>query len=561
MTAYLEMFGTLAIAEIPAELNQATPDPFAVLQANPEAQLIYLIELYPYDTTQANVLGGMPPFGTLAIGEYDATYLGGLTLVCLSDAGFLTEPSDSVANKYYIAQVDNPFQFDVSILSGSEFGNANQSYGAIVVKNGDGLLDYLANYLWPYRRVVIKAGARNFRYSQFAIIFDGSANEFETDDEQITLTIQDNRIKTDQPITSGVYAGTGGINGGANLANKYKPLAYGVITNCEPVLVDAVNLVYQVHDGSIQSVDAVRDRGVTLTNGGDVADITVASVSAGQYKTQLSGGYIKLGSTPAGRITMDLHGENGNGGYVSKTGQIIKRIVTTRLGTTPIEDAYIDSGSLNRLDLALVGDVGLYIDQAMTGSNAIDQLISDIGAYWTFTRQGLLTVGAVNSPGVETATITIDAIDEQGIKLERIITPAWRISVGYAPAWVVQDESELAAGTTATDRSFVSNEYRYLTYEDRGVRGRNSQSLDKVFKTNLASQTDAQTLLNRLVNIYGQQRQVFRVTIYRALFKLYLGDTVKLIYNRHNLQGGKNFIVVGVSEDAETGASVLELWG
>ncbi|WP_138476160.1 hypothetical protein [Dyadobacter bucti] len=560
MTDYLNFFGDLAISQLADDLDQSTPDPFVILQQNPDAQLVYLIEAYPYDLTQENTFDGDPPFGTLSISQYGFKYYGGVTLVCLSDVGFVTKPTDTLANKYFIGRVNNAFQFDVSVLSNDEFGNSNQSYGSIVIQNGDGDLDRLVDYFWSSRRVTVKAGATWFRYQDFATIFDGAIDDFDGDDEQFTLTIKDNRSKTDQQIVSGIYGGTGGIDGGADIANTYKPLAYGVIKNAEPVLVDSVNLIYQIHDGSILSVDAVRDRGVALTNVGDVPDIVSASVAAGQFKTQLSGGFIKLGSTPAGRITMDVQGENANG-YVSKTGEIIERIVTTRLGLNPVEPEYIDGGSLNDLDAVLTGDVGTYINRNMTASDAINDLISGVGAYWTFTRQGLLFAGTVSPPTLESTTLTINDIDEQGIKLDRINKPAWRISVAYAPAWTVQDESELAAATTDADRSFVSNEYRYLTNEDRAIRSQSKEMIEKIFYTNIANEADAQALLDRLVLVHGEPRQVFQLTVYRALFKLYIGDQVKLIYNRFNLDAGKVFMVSGVSEDAETGATVFELWG
>ncbi|MCF0055510.1 hypothetical protein [Dyadobacter sp. CY356] len=561
MTDYLDFFGDLAISQLATDLDHSTPDPFAILQDNPQAQLIYLIEAYPYDVTQVNTLTGEPPFGTLPISHYGFDYYGGVSLVCLSDVGFVTKPTDTLANKYFIGQVNNAFQFDVSVLSNDEFGNSNQSYGSIVIQNGNGNLDRLTDYFWSSRRVTVKAGAKTFRYQDFATIFDGAIDDFDGDDDQFTLTIKDNRSKTDQQIVSGIYGGTGGIDGGANIINTYKPLAYGKIKNAEPILVDSINLIYQIHDGSILGVDAVRDRGVGLTNGGDVPDIILATVAPGQFKTQLSGGYIKLGSTPAGRITMDVQGENGNGGYVSKTGAIIQRIVTTRLGLNPVEPEYIDGGSLNNLDAVLTGDVGTYINKNMTASDVISDLVSGVGAYWTFTRQGLLFAGTVSPPSVESAVITINDIDEQGIKLERVTKPAWRVSVGYAPAWTVQDESELASATTNADRSFVSNEYRYLTHEDRAVRGNSKELIEKIFYTNIANQADAQSLLDRLVSVYSTPRQVFQLTVYRALFKLYIGAQVRLIYNRFNLNAGKVFMVSGVSEDAETGATVFELWG
>jgi hypothetical protein len=554
-------FGTYAIAQLPAEYDLSVADPFAALLQDPEAQLIYLIELYPFNNTLEQTLSGIMPFGSGAFSHFNLTYYGGLSAVYLSDAGFITEPGDIPSSTYFIAQVDNPLQYETSILSGGDFGAGNQSFGSISIANGDGALDFLNQYFWSSRRVVIKAGSKDFVYSDFTVVFDGAANDIEADEERIVITIRDNRVKTEQLILPDFYAGTGGLEGGNDLSNKPKPLCYGVVNNIEPVLVDAANLIYQIHDGGISWVDKVRDSGVALANGGDVADITVASVPSGNFKTQLSGGYIKLGSTPSGRITADVHGESDNGGYVSTVTDIISRIVKTRLGAYSLGDSDIDLGSFNRLEIAIPGDVGIYINDRITAAAVIDDLINPLGAYWTFTRQGQLMVGFMDEPGTGTSTITDDLIDESGIKLLNTIPPAWRISVGYAPSFTVQKEDELAGATNDIDRAFVTEEYRYVTFEDSSILTQNRQAIDRVFKTKLADKADAEALLTRLTTIYTVTRRVYQVPAHRCLFLYYLGDTVKLMYNRFGLNAGADFIVVGTGEDAETGITALELWG
>src|SRR5690606_9652010 len=105
-----------------------------------------------------------------------------------------------------------------------------------------------------------------------------------------------------------------------------------------------------------------------------VPDITVATVGAGQFKTQLSGGYIKLGSTPSGRITADIQGENA-GGYVQTAPDIIRRIVKTRLGAYSLSDADLDNGAFNALDANMPWPCGIYIRDVETASTIIDDLL------------------------------------------------------------------------------------------------------------------------------------------------------------------------------------------
>lgn len=551
------LYGELAYGES-LWPDLSVPSLFTALLADPDAQFVHLIELYPYDEASPGSLTTGAPYGTLAFGEFDFSFGGGLTRVDLSDMGFTTRPDDVAPNRHYKALVDNPVQYDTAIMSGGEFQNGSVSFGSIVITNGDGELDDLADYRWSGRRAVVKVGAKGFTYDQFATVFDGAVNDFEVDDDRITITIQDNRIRTDQFLTVPAYLGTGGKEGGTDLQGYIKPLCFGKVFNIEPVLVDAATLIYQIHDGAILSVQAVRDAGVLLTSGGDVPDITAATPSAGQFITQLSGGYIKLGSTPTGRVTADAEGD-ATGGYVSNPGDIIKRIVGTRI-PYPFSVAEIDDGAFVRID-DQIGDTGFFTSEPITASDVIDQLLLPCLAYWTFSRDGQISGGIIDAPDVPTLDITANDIDEQGIEILQTIPPTWRITVGYAPLGVVQGENELAGATTDADRAFLGAPYRYVTVEDQNIRTGESRAVERAFMTSLTDKADAEALLSRLQAVFMTSRRVYGVPLWGATYRTYLGSTVNVAYPRFGMSGGKNLLVVGLSEDAQTGQTVLNLWG
>lgn len=552
-------FAQYAYGELAAQYDQSVANPFRLLLEDPDVQLRYLIELYPYvDDVQAT-LTGISPFGSLSFGEFDAHVTGGLKPIYLSDRKFITEPTDNPANQYFAPLVNNPLQFDTSIWQGSSLGGRSPSFGAIQIANDEDVRE-IVTYNWAGRRIVVKAGSSDFTYAQYTTVFDGLCNDIEADEKYITVTIRDNSLKTEQMVSSPLYAGTGDLEGGDNISGSPKPLCYGQVFNIEPVLVDPANLIYQIHDGSIQSVDAVRDAGAAITFGGDVSDITAATVSAGQYKTQLSGGYIKLGSTPSGRITADCKGSNA-GGYKETVGEIARDLVQTRLGARSLAPDEIDVGSFNAVDQSLDSAAGLYITDREPASDILDRLINPCGAYWTFSRRGLLQAGILDEPEEATYAIDVKNIANDGIQLIQTVTAAWRISIGYSPSWVVQKEDELVGSTTDEVRSFVGQEYRTTISEDRAVRTRNDRADDLSFFTNLADKTRAEALGTRLKRIYGKIRRVYRVRLHGGLFRVYNGDTVKLTYDKYGLQNGKNLLVVGVSEDAEANQTILELWG
>lgn len=545
----------LAFGEQPPQFDLSTPDLFAELLQDEDLQFIHLIELEPYDDAVPLTVTGIPPIGTLAFGEFDLITGGGVTRVFLSDAGFTTTPTDTRPNQHFKALVNNPLQMQRSI---SSEGSAI-SFGSIQIENGDAELDALASYDWNGRKVVVKAGAKGLPYAHFATVFSGAVEDFEFNDERIILTVRDNRIRMDQFLSVGTYAGTGNLEGGDDLAGQVKPLCFGKVLNVEPRLVDSVNLVYQVHDGSVLSIQLVRDGGVPLTPGGDVPDITAVTPSAGTYVTQLSGGYIKLGSTPAARITADVEGDNG-AGYVSTAGEIVKRIAKTRLAVSPFDVSEIDDGAFNQIDMAVPGSVGIYVTDQVTASEAADALIIPLGAYWTFDRLGLLTGGVFVSPDESSIELDSTNIDIEGPEKVSSIPPAWRISVGYAPLGVVQGEDELAGATDEADRAFLTSPYRYVTTEIQSVRDRNNRASDKTILTRLTEKADAEALLARLQQLWMVPREEFVVPVHNILYRVNQGATARLTHGRYQL-GGVPFLITDIGEDAESGQTTLTLWG
>lgn len=552
-------FGAYAFGVIPPEYSGAVSDPFSALALDPDLELQYLIEFYPYDPDLKSQRNQLPaPIGGVAFGQINVGLTGGINTVCFSDQRFVTEPDDSLPNKYFMPVVNNPLQFDISIRRGDTLGDGAVSFGAIEIENGDGCNDHLSKMQWKGRRAVVKAGHKGWRYDLFVPVFSGLVNTLEYTDKMITVTFRDNSLRLDLDVVSAEYAGTGGLEGGSDLAGKLKPLLFGECLNIEPTLVDPVNLIYQIHAGSIEAVDAVFDSAAELTSSGDVADITTATPSAGHYVTQLDAGLIRVGSTPLGRITVDARGDN-TGGYVSTVGDITKRIVKTLIGTQSLDDGDIDQTSFALINTELSGAAGVYITEKQTIRNIIDTLIPKCGAFWFFDRVGLLSCAVINVPTSPEATITHDFIDTSGISTSGTIPAAWRVSVSYARAWAIQGEDEIAGAATTSRRAFVTHEYRLSTFENQDTKNLDPHASEFIFYSPFVDKADADTLAARLYSLYGQDREVYSVTVYGALFRNYLGSAVRLVYPRYGIDS--NFLIAGLSENAERGQTVMELWG
>ena len=53
----------------------------------------------------------------------------------------------------------------------------------------------------------------------------------------------------------------------------------------------------------------------------------------------------------------------------------------------------IDQGSFNHLDQSLPYNVGIYISDKTNGNEILNSLLTPLAAYWTFTSDGLMSVG------------------------------------------------------------------------------------------------------------------------------------------------------------------------
>lgn len=552
-------FGILPTATLSPEDDHSIADPFWRLLQYGHGQYLFLVELYPFDSEKLVDRIWMPaPIGVMAFGQIMGRTLGAERVIRLSDHYFITEPNENPANEYFAPLVDNALQYDASLISGNTVGVNSPTFGALEIANGNGDLDYFAHLSWSGRRIVVKAGLPGFRYADYAVVFDGLCNNIEMDDAIITLTISDKGLQFDKEIIGTSYAGTGGLEGSTDLAGRLKPLAYGKCFNVEPVLVDALNLIYQVHNGQTQAVNAVFDAGVALTFDADYPSIAAATPIAGKYATCLATGHIKLGSTPAGRITLNLEGDKA-GGYVSKVGDVCLRIVQTLYEEESLSLDDIDTAAWSALNSALSGDVGIYITERRTLRQLLDELLNPLAAYWQFSRFGLFSAAYIETNRTPTITIDDDMIGTAGAQISNVMAPAWRISVAYAPVWTVQAEDELAGGAPAAHRSFVGAEYRFTTSENRSLRTQNIKPLERTFYTNLADKSDADALLERLVRIYAVERKLYQLTVYDMAFRIGNGDIVRFKYPRFSIDA--EMIVVSTSYDAETAATTLELWG
>lgn len=454
---------------------------------------------------------------------------------------FTTEPDDAPDNLYIESRLKTPLVFERSIMDGNGVGAAaSVGFGSIELENIDGFYDLIVStHSIDGRRVTLKLGdpRPDFAYEDFGIIFDGAASGWVPNEKTIKVMLRDWSYKLEVPIAKSYYGGTGGLDGTAELAGKPIPQCFGNCKNITLTLVDPTNLVYQAHDGQIKAVTAVRDRGVALTAGVN-------------YTVNLANGCITLLQNPAGIITADVQGSNLGSVYVETTADIIERIL---VGSAGWSTSNYKASSFAAMNAEQPAPVNYFVSQDVTISNVIDDLLGGIGGYRDFTRDGYLEVGIVSLPSGEITGIYSEVEIQSIQRLDPPSTfypPTWRHRVGYERNWTVQ-ETDLAGSVSTTDRAFLSQEYRYGSAQDSGIKASFLLAQDAEPRRSyfdLKADADAEAL--RLLALYAVPRSFYSFVVKTQPFTANIGDVVMGIYPRFELKLGASMRVLSVRDDA-----------
>lgn len=554
------------------------PNPLAAaaytLMRGADDDIQFLIDIYAYRggtptsgglaTVSEIPIADLPAGSDVAVGSFNLRF---------ADRDWTGEPDDTLeANTFYEGRVSMPLMMDAQApLYPEEQRRVQRQFGAIEIINSDAALDnIIQSYAVDGRRVQVRFGPYMGAYEDFAIIADMIAVGWQPGEEIVRLPLRDAAYGLDLPLQENLYGGTGDADGTVELAGKPKPLCYGQVSNITPVFLVPLHLIYQVHDGQINAVSTVYDRASALTldtsigAGGDFAnyaDLVAASVGVSKFATCLALGLFKLGSSPEGLITADVLGDMTGNVYTDRLDQIVLRIMYDRAGVDPL---IVDEGTFIGTS-AIGGPMGVFFSQnePVSATAAIDGLIGSLAAWWGASSiTGKLRAGRLLVPESIEPSYFLDQYDVLSVEPEAKPIPRWRQRVAYAPNWTVQRGEDLNAAISDDRRQLLSEPFSVVTQSDATIKIRHIIAQDPdVVLTFLRDEADAQTVANLLQQLYGVERQIYRVVTKFAGLEIDLGDCVNFSYPRFGLDSGSNFIVIGRSPDVGRGTVELRIWG
>lgn len=471
----------------------------------------------------------------VVLGDFTAWHDGALTSRYLSNFPFTTRPIDTPANQTYADAIVEIPSFEAR-LSELFTGRSMPAWGELVLYNPNGMFDDWLADGWDGRAVTLRIGAPTWHLPDFRPLLTGIVADIDAPArDHLAIKLRDKAHLFNVPVQTSLIGGS--------TANKDQPipLCFGECFNVEPVLTVAASHTYQVHDGAIQSIDAVRDNGISVA-----------------YTADIASGTFTLSAQPAGRITADVKGAKPSGSYLVKCADIVQHLALTRAGLVAAD---IEAASITALNASCTQTLGLYIRDRQNLLDVIDGLVSAVGAFWTFTRAGQLRLGRLDAPtGTPVLTLIADDIEAETIGLSGRELPQASVRLGYARNWTPQDPDGLAGAVSETNRTLYAAPHSVA----KATNSVSTQHLlapnPDVVDTLIVSSSAAATEATRRATLRNVVRTSVRLTTFSQAHEVNLGDVVHLTHPRFGFSAGALAIVIGLRERALDGRVELELW-
>lgn len=352
-------------------------------------------------------------------------------------------------------------------------------------------------------------------------------------------------------ITGATWVGS--LEGDAAIAGQPKPRAYGLRRQVSPRLVDAQRLVYQVHNGSMQAISAVRDKGDPLTFGSDVADIYSSIPAPGTYNTCKAKGLFRLGSTPVGEVTVDLEGDNGGSlGYKFHAPGIAQKILLERAGL--IDPDALDTVAFTALSAEQPAVVGYYLDEDINLDEALDEVMGGAGCWWGPTRTGQITVGRINDPETLTPTVTWSLDDDliELVDVRPFVLRVREVRASYRPYHRTLNADQVAGAVPAATRDDFGKEVRWATARATNYTSLPDDAATIEIDTSFDNRADARAEAVRLAEWLSKITRVYVLKPEAGTLAYYIGTVGNLTGDRYDLTGGRKMVVIGVTENVGT---------
>lgn len=374
--------------------------------------------------------------------------------------------------------------------------------------------------------VVIRCGDARWPLSQFGIVVSAVAEALKAtsyDTAQLTLRDPSELLKRQLQSTL--------ISVGPNTGQP-APICLGRCFNVSPVLINEATKTYQVHDGAISAITAVRENGVAIP-----------------YTANLANGTFTLTNNAKGRVTADVDGAKPAGVWLQTAAQMITYLTSRFDLAEPAGLAALPAYQL-----------GVYITGDITLSAALDDISASVAAAWYYTRTGQLKWYWFNGVGAPTQTLVADNIEDDTLWPRRRIAPAKTVALGYRRNWTPQADG--LAGSVRETTPLLATAYEQpeskVNVDNAGVSVDHPDATEIKASTLIVLKADAESEAARRAVWASVPRHVYEFSAFAAPFNLDLGQTVTIHYPRYFV-GGQSAVITRITDDLLFDTATVEV--
>ncbi len=334
----------------------------------------------------------------------------------------------------WLPAIVDDVEFQYSIWADGSPSPMSTSFGSVTISLEHVLRTHdLTRLHFDGAVATIWLGDAGAPFSNFTRVFTGAMGPLVRDDDRsakITLLGPESALVRD--LLTDSFQGTGNIEGPAEMVGRLKPVAFGAVTNVEPILIDAASLIYMVDAAS--PVTAVFENALTL----DAPAATLDSFTALKSATIAPGkwarapGMFRLGSQPSGKITAD-----------AGTASTVNATIVALLRRAGIADAKIGD-TIRQASVAY----NLYVTDQTTILDAVRNAAFAAGQYLIADAAGVWHLAPFVSTKVA-GRLTADRSSEPLVLPDTIralpaAAPAWRVKVAHSRVWSVNSSNEIS---------------------------------------------------------------------------------------------------------------------
>jgi hypothetical protein len=279
----------------------------------------------------------------------------------------------------------------------------------------------------------------------------------------------------------------------------------------------------------------------------------------------IGGAQVEAYSSPAaytGPTTGTAAGTDGVGAYYA-------------IGYDPSTGPSLNAAAFAAFKAAAPYEVGYaqMAGDASTAADVMNALCESVGGWWGFDRSGNMICGQYNKPSAAATPVQTfspwyilqDSFERSAPNDSKDGAPAYQVVMQCVPNWTPQAQSTVAEGLWTANPNWVAwvaQQWRQAQAENMNVRYLHPLACVLNFTAYLAQQADAVTECARLLALYSQHLDRFTFTTKMDfVVGIVIGSIINITIPRFQLNSGRNFMVVSITESHETGHCTLGVLG